>query len=256
VKQYAPRPVTIRTLDIGGDKDVPYLAIPKEENPFLGWRAVRMYEEKWSLMRTQFRAILRASIFGTIKIMVPMIIAEEEVLTFKRLLEEAKESLIKEGIQFKPENIKVGIMVETPATALIAESLASHIDFFSLGTNDLTQYTLAVDRGNVKVANLFSSYHPAVLKLINMTAQAARKGNIEVSVCGEFASDLRGCLLIVGMGIENLSMTASLMLGVKDSLRKVTLSELKELSLKALTLPNSHSVVELTDAFRRTHGII
>lgn len=256
VKQYAPRPVTIRTLDIGGDKEIPYLNIPKEENPFLGWRAVRMYEEKSSLIITQFKAILRASVFGVIKIMVPMVISEEEVNMFKNLLEEAKKALKGEGKEIKEENIKVGIMVETPATALITETLAKKVDFFSLGTNDLTQYTLAVDRGNTKVADLFTSYHPSVLKLIHMTAQSALKAGIEVSVCGEFASDERGSLLIAGMGIKNLSMTASLMLKVKDSFSKVNLKDIQELSEKVLTLPTANAVVELVDTFRRNHGII
>lgn len=256
VKQYAPRPVTIRTLDIGGDKEIPYLNIPKEENPFLGWRAVRMYEEKSSLIITQFKAILRASVFGMIKIMVPMVISEEEVAMFKNLLSEAKKALKVEGKDIKEENIKVGIMVETPATALITDTLAKEVDFFSLGTNDLTQYTLAVDRGNAKVADLFTSYHPSVLKLIHMTAKAALKEGIEVSVCGEFASDERGSLLIAGMGIKNLSMTASLMLKVKDSFSKVELKDIQNLSEKVLTLPSSHAVVELVDEFRRDHGII
>ena len=199
-------PVTIRTMDIGGDKSLPYMELPKEENPFLGWRAIRVCLDREEILRTQFKALLRASKYGQIKIMLPMIMDIGEIRKAKAIFEECKKELQEKEIEFD-KNIMLGIMVETPAVAFRAKYFAKECDFFSIGTNDLTQYTLAVDRGNEKIANLYDTYNPSVLQAIKMLIDGAHEGGIKISMCGEFAGDENAVALLFGMGLDAFSMS-------------------------------------------------
>lgn len=211
------RPVVFRTLDAGGDKQIAALGIPQEENPFLGWRAVRYCLKTPQVFRTQLRALLKASIYGNCKIMVPMITSEHEVVQAKTLLESVRQELLEEeGI--KTPVVPFGIMIETPAAALVAHDLAKHVDFFSLGTNDLTQYTLAVDRGNEYVSELYDEMHPAVLYLIKYVVQVAQKENIAVHMCGEMAGDTRCAQILLDYGLREFSMSPSRILPYKKHL--------------------------------------
>ncbi|HEV3324115.1 MAG TPA: phosphoenolpyruvate--protein phosphotransferase [Puia sp.] len=202
------RAVTIRTLDIGGDKALPYLPLPKEENPFLGYRAIRISLDRPDLFLTQVRAILRASAFGRCRILLPMISHVEEVLRAKELIAEAREELMGRQLAFDPR-IAVGIMIEVPAAALIADQLAEEVDFFSIGTNDLCQYTLAVDRMNEKIKALYDPFHPGLLRLIRYVIFEAQGHCIPVGMCGEMAGDPKATLLLLGMGLEEFSMNAA-----------------------------------------------
>ena len=212
------KPVTIRTMDIGGDKELPYMNLPKEMNPFLGYRAIRISLEQQDMFKTQLRAILRASSYGQIKIMYPMITSVNEIRKANEILAECKEELDEIGKKYD-EKIKVGIMIETPSTAIIAYKFAKEVDFFSIGTNDLTQYFLAVDRGNEMVSNLYSSFNPAVLEAIQKVIDAAHDRGIPVSMCGEFAGDKKATELLLGMGLDIFSMSASSVLQVKKKIR-------------------------------------
>jgi phosphoenolpyruvate-protein phosphotransferase (PTS system enzyme I) len=212
--------VIIRTLDIGADKQVPYLAIGKEENPALGQRAIRLCLKRKDLFKTQLRALLRAAVFGDLRIMFPMITSLEEVRTAKKLLREAKEELAERGIK-AGTNVKTGIMIETPAAALISGELASEADFFSIGTNDLTQYTLAADRVNPEVAGIYSQRHPAVLKLIEMTVRNAKKNGIETGVCGESAGDPELLPFFLSLGINELSVNQAVIPELKNRIRNI-----------------------------------
>ena len=212
------KPVTIRTMDIGGDKELPYLDLPKEMNPFLGYRAIRISLENKDMFKTQLKAILRASQYGQIKIMYPMISSINEIRKANAILEECKKELDEIG-KIYDRNIKVGIMVETPSTAIVAYKFAKEVDFFSIGTNDLTQYFLAVDRGNELVSSLYNSFNPAVLEAIQKVIDAAHHAGISVSRCGEFAGDKRATKLLLGMGLDSFSMSASSGLTVKKIIR-------------------------------------
>ena len=212
------KPLTIRTMDIGGDKELPYLDLPKEMNPFLGYRAIRISLENKEMFKTQLRAILRASQYGQIKIMYPMISSINEIRKANAILEECKKELDAEGKVYDT-NIKVGIMIETPSTAIIAYKFAKEVDFFSIGTNDLTQYFLAVDRGNEMVSSLYNSFNPAVLEAIQKVIDSAHDAGISVSMCGEFAGDKKATKLLLGMGLDSFSMSASSMLPVKKIIR-------------------------------------
>ena len=210
-----PQEVTIRTLDIGGDKSLPYYEFEPEENPFLGWRAIRISLDMPDLFRTQLRAILRASAFGHIRIMFPMMISVEELQSAKEMVETCKEELRREQIAFD-ENIETGMMMETPASVLLAEEFAKEADFFSIGTNDLTQYILAVDRGNKKIASRYDSFHPAVMKAIAEIIRAGHKYNRKVGMCGELAGDVNAVPKLLELDLDEFSMSA----GNVDYVRK------------------------------------
>jgi phosphotransferase system enzyme I (PtsI) len=215
------KPVTVRTLDIGGDKPVGYLQIPREENPFLGYRAIRISLDQPLHFQEQLRAILRASAFGDLRVMFPMIGTLNEFRQAKNLLSDAMGQLRSQGVAFK-EDMLIGVMIETPAAALIADVLAKEADFFSIGTNDLCQYTLAVDRGNEKVKTLYDPFHPAVLRLIANTIEQASKHHIEVSLCGEMAADVHATLLFIGMGLRTFSMSPPAISAVKRAVREAS----------------------------------
>lgn len=202
-----PKEVTIRTLDIGGDKSLPYYEFEPEENPFLGWRAIRISLDMPKMFKEQLRAILRASAFGHIRIMFPMLISVEELREAKEMIEQCKEELRTEKLPFD-EQVEVGMMMETPASVILAEEFAKEADFFSIGTNDLTQYILAVDRGNKKIASRYNSFHPAVLKAIETIIRAGHKYNRKVGMCGELAGDAAAVPKLLELGLDEFSMSA------------------------------------------------
>jgi phosphotransferase system enzyme I (PtsI) len=208
------KPVVIRTLDIGGDKTLPYLPLPEEMNPFLGYRAIRLCLDRKELFKIQLRALLRASVYGNLRVMFPMISGLEEFLQAKEVVEECKAELKAEGKEVS-ENIQWGIMVEIPAAAVYADELAKHVDFFSIGTNDLIQYTLAADRMSEKVSYLYNPMHPAVLRLIKMTIEGAHKEGKWCGMCGEMAGDEKAIATLVEYGLDEFSMSASSMLNAK-----------------------------------------
>ncbi len=237
----AQSPVIVRTLDIGGDKDLPYYAFEREDNPFLGWRAIRMCLDRRDLFKTQLRAILRAGVFGKLRIMFPMIISLEELLAAREILEECRKELRAEGVPFQ-EDIEVGIMVETPAAVMMADVLAAYVDFFSIGTNDLTQYTLAVDRGNPRIAGRYDPLHPAVLRSIKRVIDASHAAGKWTGMCGELAGDLRAAALLAGMGLDEFSMTASSIPSVKKQLRDLDFSDARALAERALAAATADEV--------------
>ena len=214
--------VIIRTMDIGADKQAPYLGLEKEENPAMGYRAIRICLEQQEIFRTQLRAIYRASVYGTVAVMFPMIISVEEVQEIKRQIETVKKELQSEQIPFR--DIETGIMIETPAAALISDELAKEVDFFSIGTNDLSQYTLAVDRQNPRLERFFDPYHPAVLRMIRMTVENGHRGGCWVGICGELAADLTLTEEFVKMGVDELSVTPAMILPVREAVRSISVS--------------------------------
>ena len=229
------KPVIIRTLDIGGDKEIPYMGLEKDENPFLGYRAIRFcLDRKDDVYRPQLRALLRASAFGNIRIMVPMVTCLEEYREAKALIEEIKKELDEASISYKKE-IQVGIMVETAAASLMADVFAKEVDFFSIGTNDLTQYTMSVDRGNDKVSYLYSPLNPAVLKSIRHVIECGRKEGIMVGMCGEAASDPMLIPLLLAFGLNEFSMSASAILNARKLITGYSTQELKEVAEQAMT---------------------
>ncbi|MGL5728057.1 MAG: phosphoenolpyruvate-protein phosphotransferase PtsI, partial [Plesiomonas sp.] len=240
--------VIVRTMDIGGDKDLPYLNLPKEMNPFLGWRAIRICLDRKEILRAQLRAILRASAFGKLRIMFPMIISVEEVRTLRAELDELKLALKAEGHAFD-ENIEVGVMVETPAAAAIAHHLAKEVDFFSIGTNDLTQYTLAVDRGNELISHLYNPMTPAVLTLIKQVIDASHKEGKWTGMCGELAGDERAAVLLLGMGLDEFSMSAISIPRIKKVIRNVNFEDAKTLAEQALAQPTAADIMALVNKF-------
>lgn len=228
IVELMPEGTIIRTLDIGGDKHLPYYQFQEEMNPFLGERAIRLCLRERALFITQLRAILRVSVFGKVKIMIPMISNLEEILEVKQILSEVKNDLRQEGISFD-ETIQMGIMIEIPSAALAADILAREVDFFSIGTNDLCQYTCAVDRMNTSVAHLYQPLHPGVLKLIQMTVDGAKSAGIDVGVCGETAGNKDMAMLFMAMGMNELSMSASMINRVKKAIRETTFTEMENL---------------------------
>ncbi|WFQ79855.1 phosphoenolpyruvate-protein phosphotransferase PtsI [Xenorhabdus sp. SF857] len=242
--------VIIRTMDIGGDKDLPYMNLPKEENPFLGWRAIRICLDRKEILHSQLRAILRASAFGKLRIMFPMIISVEEIRELKVELTLLKEQLRNENKAFD-ESIEVGIMVETPAAATMAHHLAKEVDFFSIGTNDLTQYTLAVDRGNELISHLYNPMSPAVLSLIKQVIDASHAEGKWTGMCGELAGDERATLLLLGMGLDEFSMSAISIPRIKKIIRNTNYDDAKALAEQALTQPTAKELMDLVDTFTR-----
>jgi len=240
--------VIVRTMDIGGDKDLPYMNLPKEENPFLGWRAIRIAMDRKEILHAQLRAILRASSFGKLRIMFPMIISVEEVRFLKAELETLKAQLREEGKAFD-ESIEVGIMVETPASAVIARHLAKEVDFFSIGTNDLTQYTLAVDRGNDLISHLYNPMTPSVLGLIKQVIDASHAEGKWTGMCGELAGDERATLLLLGMGLDEFSMSAISIPSIKKIIRNTNYEDAKALAEQALAQPTAEDLMNLVNKF-------
>lgn len=244
------REVIIRTLDVGGDKDIPYLGLEKEDNPFLGFRAVRYCLQNKDSYRVQLRALLGASAFGDIKIMVPLVTCVDEIRSVKALVKELMAELDAENIAYN-KDIQVGAMIETPAASLIADLLAKEADFFSIGTNDLTQYTMAVDRGNAKVAYLYSSYNPAVLRSMKNIIEAANAAGIMVGMCGEAAADPLLIPLLISFGLGEFSVSATSVLATRGTIAKWSKAEADELAAKALSLATETEVAELLKANAR-----
>ena len=218
-EKMAGKEVIIRTLDIGADKQVDYFNLGKEENPAMGYRAIRICLDRPEIFKTQLRAIYRASYYGTLAIMFPMIISVDEVRQIKKMLETVKEELAKEQIPFK--EVELGIMIETPAAALVSEELAKEVDFFSIGTNDLTQYTLAIDRQNQKLDNIYDPHHPAVLKLLKMVVENGHKEGCWVGICGELGADTTLTETFLKMGFDELSVSPSMILKVREKIRSI-----------------------------------
>ena len=237
------KPVIIRTLDIGGDKEIPYLGLGKEENPFLGFRAIRLCLQREDLYRPQLRALLRASAHGDIRIMVPMVTCVDEFRAVKEMLEEIKAELDEKGVPYNKE-IKVGIMVETPAASLMADVFAKEADFFSIGTNDLTQYTMAVDRGNPDVAYLYSTYNPAVLRSIERVIKAGKADGAMVGMCGEAAADPLLTPLLLSFGLDEFSVSATSILATRKVISLWTMEEANEVTKKAMSLATEKEVQE------------
>jgi phosphotransferase system enzyme I (PtsI) len=235
------KPVVIRTLDVGGDKHLAYLKIPKEENPFLGFRAIRYCLQDKPLFKEQLRALLRASIFGNLSIMFPMISGLEEIEAAKEILEECKSELKKEGLTYS-EKIRIGIMIEIPSAAIMADLLAQHVDFFSIGTNDLIQYVCAVDRMNENIHNLYDPFHPGVLRLIQMTITAGEARGIEVAMCGEMAANEALTGILLGMGLTHFSMAPGSILKTKKMIREMEFEKSKKLAAKVLALPSGKAI--------------
>lgn len=244
------REVIIRTLDVGGDKDIPYLGLEKEDNPFLGFRAVRYCLQNKDSYRVQLKSLLRASAFGDIKIMVPLVTCVDEIRSVKALVKELMAELDAENIAYN-KDIQVGAMIETPAASLIADLLAKEADFFSIGTNDLTQYTMAVDRGNAKVAYLYSSYNPAVLRSMKNIIEAANAAGIMVGMCGEAAADPLLIPLLISFGLGEFSVSATSVLATRGTIAKWSKAEADELAAKALSLATETEVAELLKANAR-----
>ena len=238
--------LVIRTLDIGGDKDLKYMKLPKEENPFLGYRAIRIYLDNVDLFKVQLRAILRASSYGNVAIMLPMISSIEELRKSKEIIEEVKQELTTKNIKFN-ENIEVGIMVEIPSSAVMADEFAKECDFFSIGTNDLIQYTIAVERGNEKLANLYSHFNPAVIRLIKSAIDGAHKNGILCGMCGEAAGDVKFIPLLVGLGLDEFSMNANKILKARKLITDLSFEECKELANKVLKLESTEDVKRILD---------
>ncbi len=238
----AGKPVIIRTLDIGGDKEIPYMGLAKDENPFLGYRAIRLcLDRKEDIYRPQLRALLRASAYGGIKIMIPMITCIDEIREAKALIEEIKKELDREGVEYN-NDIQVGIMVETAAASLMADVFAKEVDFFSIGTNDLTQYTMSVDRGNEKISYLYSTFNPAVLRSIRNIIKCGREAGIMVGMCGEAASDPLMIPLLLAFGLNEFSMSASAILKSRKMITGYSSEELQAVAEKAMSFATAKEV--------------
>lgn len=237
------KPVVIRTLDIGGDKHLPYLPLQEEMNPFLGHRAIRLCLDQQELFRTQLRALLRASVYGNLKIMFPMIATIQEFREAKAILLEEEERLIAAGIAVGSSR-EVGMMVEIPSTAVMADIFAKEVDFFSIGTNDLIQYTMAADRMNEKVAYLYQPYNPAILRLIQMVIKAAHQEQKWVGMCGEMAGDELAVPLLLGLGLDEFSMSATSILKTRALLKQLSVPEMQTLAMEALQLATAEEVLE------------
>ena len=244
------KPVVVRTLDIGGDKELPYLDLPKEMNPFLGFRAIRLCLEEKDLFRTQLRALLRASVYGKLCVMFPMIATVQEFRAAKALFLEEKEKLVAEGVAVS-NDIELGIMVEIPSTAVIADIFAKEVDFFSIGTNDLIQYTMAADRMSEKVSYLYQPYNPAILRLVKNVIEASHKEGKWTGMCGEMAGDSLAIPLLLGMGLDEFSMSATSILQARSQIKNLTLAEMKELVEKAVMCATTEEVLALIEEYTK-----
>ncbi|WP_281665688.1 phosphoenolpyruvate--protein phosphotransferase [Gemella morbillorum] len=244
------KPVVVRTLDIGGDKELPYLDLPKEMNPFLGFRAIRLCLEEKDLFRTQLRALLRASVYGKLCVMFPMIATVQEFRAAKALFLEEKEKLVAEGVTVS-NDIELGIMVEIPSTAVIADIFAKEVDFFSIGTNDLIQYTMAADRMSEKVSYLYQPYNPAILRLVKNVIEASHKEGKWTGMCGEMAGDSLAIPLLLGMGLDEFSMSATSILQARSQIKNLTLAEMKELVEKAVMCATTEEVLALIEEYTK-----
>ncbi|MBQ1769718.1 MAG: phosphoenolpyruvate--protein phosphotransferase [Turicibacter sp.] len=244
------KPVVVRTLDIGGDKELPYLHLPKEMNPFLGYRAIRLCLDDTDLFRTQLRALLRASAYGKLRIMFPMIATLNEFRSAKALLLEEKAKLVAEGVTVS-EEIEVGMMVEIPSAAVLADQFAKEVDFFSIGTNDLIQYTMAADRMNEKVSYLYQPYNPSILRLVKMVIDAAHKEGKWTGMCGEMAGDQTAIPLLLGLGLDEFSMSATSILPARSLISKLSKAEMQELAAEALNKSTVEEVIELVENIQK-----
>ncbi|MED4463543.1 phosphoenolpyruvate--protein phosphotransferase [Metabacillus fastidiosus] len=237
------KPVVIRTLDIGGDKKLPYLNLPEEMNPFLGFRAIRLCLEEQSIFRTQLRALLRASTYGNLKIMFPMIATLNEFKEAKAILLEEKETLISADVNVS-DNIEIGIMVEIPATAVLADQFAKEVDFFSIGTNDLIQYTMAADRMNERVSYLYQPYNPAILRLVSLVIEAAHKEGKWAGMCGEMAGDETAIPILLGLGLDEFSMSATSVLRARSQMKQLSKAQAAQYKEKILSMSTTEEVVQ------------
>ena len=244
------KPVVVRTLDIGGDKELPYLHLPKEMNPFLGYRAIRLCLDDTNLFRTQLRALLRASAYGKLRIMFPMIATLNEFRSAKALLLEEKAKLVAEGVTVS-EEIEVGMMVEIPSAAVLADQFAKEVDFFSIGTNDLIQYTMAADRMNEKVSYLYQPYNPSILRLVKMVIDAAHKEGKWTGMCGEMAGDQTAIPLLLGLGLDEFSMSATSILPARSLISKLSKAEMADLAAEALNKSTVEEVIELVESIQK-----
>ena len=244
------KPVIIRTLDVGGDKEIKYLNLPKEENPFLGFRAIRICLANIEMFEIQLRAILKASAYGNISIMIPMISSIEELRKTKQIVEECKKELQEKNIKFK-KDIKLGIMIEIPSTAIMAEQFAKECDFFSIGTNDLIQYTVAVERGNEKISNLYSKYNPAVIRLIKMAIDGAHKEGIFCGMCGEVAGDSKFIPILIGMGLDEFSMNSNKILQARKVITNLEKKQCEKLVENIIKLDSSNKIKEELENFKK-----
>ncbi|WP_099353627.1 phosphoenolpyruvate--protein phosphotransferase [Fredinandcohnia onubensis] len=241
------KPVVVRTLDIGGDKELPYLNLPKELNPFLGFRAIRLCLEEQDIFRTQLRALLRASTYGNLKIMFPMIATLDEFRQAKAILLDEKEKLVAGGTSVS-DTIEIGIMVEIPSTAVLADQFAKEVDFFSIGTNDLIQYTMAADRMNERVSYLYQPYSPSILRLISMVIEAAHKEGKWAGMCGEMAGDTIAIPILLGLGLDEFSMSATSILPARTQIKKLSKAEIASFKEKILSMSTTEEVVEFVKA--------
>ncbi|MBT2726108.1 phosphoenolpyruvate--protein phosphotransferase [Bacillus sp. ISL-75] len=237
------KPVVVRTLDIGGDKELPYLDLPKEMNPFLGFRAIRLCLEEQDIFRTQLRALLRASTYGNLKIMFPMIATLDEFRAAKTILEDEKQKLLTEGQKVSDE-IELGIMVEIPSTAILADQFAKEVDFFSIGTNDLIQYTMAADRMNQRVSYLYQPYSPSILRLVKMVIDAAHAEGKWTGMCGEMAGDETAIPVLLGLGLDEFSMSATSILKARSQIRNLKKSDMEKLAQQVLNMQTTAQVIE------------
>ena len=236
-------PLTIRTLDIGGDKDIPYMGLTKEANPFLGYRAIRFCLDRVDIFTTQLRAILRASAYGSIRIMIPMITSVNEVRQVKELIKKICSDLERNGINYD-KNIQTGIMIETPAAAVMADTLAKEADFFSIGTNDLTQYTIAVDRCNENVAYLYSAFNPAVLRLIRRIIECAHNAGIEAGMCGEAAANALMAPILLSFGLDEFSVSTGKVLETRKTIADWSIKEAGLVTDKVMSMATEKEVTD------------